>query len=137
MVMIPNAPRLGDMPKSEPVPEGTYHVRCDKAEYKVAKKSGQPMASIQLTIFGPEESEACHGRKLFENLMLAGEGMFRIRQFLEACGQDEDFLLEDTEQLVDMECAVVVQIEKERTDPENPGKTFPERNKVARFLPIA
>jgi len=136
MVMIPNAPKLGDMPKGEPVPEGIYHIRCDKATYKTSKEKGLPMAEVQLTIFGPDEAEQHHGRKLFENLMLSGEGMFRTRQLLEAAGNDEDFVLEDTDQLVGIECAAVVQVEKERKDPES-GQVYSARNKVARFMPIA
>ena len=86
MVQIPNAPRMGDMPKGEPVPEAVYHIRCDKAEFKTtgagSKNPGAPMCAAQFTIFGPEEAEEFHGRKVFENLMLSGEGMFRTRQFL-------------------------------------------------------
>jgi hypothetical protein len=136
MVQIPNAPRLGDMPSGDPVPEAVYHVRCDKAEYKVAKgEKKTPMAAVQFTIFGPEEAEQYHGRKLFENLMLSGEGMFRTRQLLEAAGNDEDFVLTDTDQLVGIECQAVVQMEKERKNPET-GETYAARNRIARFQPI-
>jgi len=135
MVQIPTASRLGDMPSGSPVPEGIYHVRLDKAEYKVSKKTKIPMAEVQFTIFGPESAEEFHGRKLFENLMLDGEGRFRTRQLLEATGETEDFILEDTEQLLGRECAAVVQEEKEREDPETKQK-YPARNKIARFMPI-
>ena len=136
MVQIPNAPRLGDMPSGEPVPEAIYHVRCDKADFKVAKgEKKTPMAAVTFTIFGPEEAEEFHGRKLFENLMLAGEGMFRTRQLLEAAGNGEDFVLDDTDQLVGIECQAVVQVEKERKNPEN-GETYPARNRITRFQAI-
>jgi hypothetical protein len=132
-MQIPNAPRLGDMPKSSPVPEGVYHLRCDKAELKMSKEKKTPMAEAQLTIFGPEEAEEFHGRKVFENFMLGGEGMFRTRQFLEASGLPEDFVLDDTERLIGLESGAVVQVEPER---EADGKVYPARNRVAKFIPI-
>jgi hypothetical protein len=142
MVMIPNAPRMGDMPAGEPVPEGIYHLRLDKATFKTtgasSKHPGTPMAEVQFTIFGPEDAEEFHGRKIFENLMLAGEGMFRTRQLLEATGEDEDFILEDTDQLLQREVAAVVQVEKEKPDPRpgKQGQMVSARNRIARFQSI-
>jgi hypothetical protein len=137
MVQIPNAPRVGDMPSNTPVPEGIYHLRLDKATYKTtgtgSKTPGAPMAECQFTIFGPQEQEEFHGRKIFENLMLDGSGMFRVRQLLEATGENEDFVLEDTDQLVGREVAAAVQVEKEKVVD---GKRYDERNKVARFMTI-
>lgn len=141
MVMIPGgtSARLGDMPTNEPVPEATYHLRLDKAELKAtgagSKTPGAPMAEVQFTIFGPDEAEEFHGRKIFENLMLTGSGMFRLRQLLEASGENEDFILEDTDQLLGREVAGVVQVQKGRKDP-NTGTDYPDRNRIARFLPI-
>ena len=135
MVQIPNAPRLGDMPSSDPVPEGFYQVRCDKAELKAGKDKGTPYAAVQFTIFGPADAEAQHGRKLFENLMLAGGGMFRTQNFLTETGHDEDFVLEDTDQLLNLECGAIVVEEKERKDPET-GQTYPAKSKIARFTPL-
>jgi hypothetical protein len=136
--MIPNAARVGDLPKSEPVPEGLYHIRADKAEYKTSgpnsKKPGSPMAEVQFTIFGPEEAEEYHGRKLFENFMLAGDGAFRIRQFLEATGEDENFVLEDTDQIIGRESGAVVQVEPPRPGPD--GKQYDARNRIVKFLPL-
>jgi hypothetical protein len=139
MVQIANAERLGDMPAGDPVPEGVYHIRCEKATYKVSgpggKNPGTPMAECQFSIFGPAEAEEFHGRKIFDNLMLGGEGRFRTRQLLEASGESEDFILEDTDQLVNREIAAVVQVEKERKDLTN-GKVYPSRNRIARYTSI-
>jgi hypothetical protein len=140
MVQIPNAPRLGDMPKGDPVPEGNYHLRLDKASFKETGKNskapGTPMAECEFTIFGPAEAEEFHGRKVFENLMLSGEGLFRTRNLLEAAGLGDDFLLEDTDQLLKLEVGAVVQIEPERPDPKDPTKKYQARNKVKKFVPI-
>jgi hypothetical protein len=138
MVAIPNAPRMGDMPKGEPVPEGLYYLRCDKAEFKLSKekpggKGKEPMAEVTFTIFGPDEQEQYHGRKLFENFMLAGEGMFRTRNFIEAAGEDEEFVLEDTEWFVGQEVAAHVQIEQARVVD---GKQVDARNKVKKYQAI-
>jgi len=137
--MIPGAPKMGDMPTGSPLPEGVYHLRCDKATFKKtgpnSKVPGSPMSEVQMTVFGPEELEEFHGRKVFENFMLSGEGMFRTRQFLEAAGKDEDFVLEDTDQLLGLEVGAVVQVEPAKKGDD--GKTYPERNKVHRFLPLA
>jgi hypothetical protein len=140
MVMIPNAPRLGDMPKGEPIPDGLYHLRCDKATLKEtgasSKTPGAPMVEAQLTVFGPDDQEEYHGRKVFENFMLTGEGMFRTRQFLEAGGLPEDAVIDDTDIFIGVETAAVVQVEKERKDPKT-QQVYSARNRVARFLPIA
>ena len=136
MVMIPNAPRMGDMPKGQPIPEGTYHLRCDKAEYKISQKNRIPMAVCELTVFGPADAEEYHGRKIFENFMLSGEGMFRTRQFLEAAGEGADFILSDTDQLKGMEVAAVVQIEEGKKDPET-GVEYDPRNRVKAYKAIA
>jgi hypothetical protein len=134
--MIPNAPRLGDMPSGEPVPEAVYEIRCDKAEFKISKSDKHtPMAECMFTIFGPEEAEEFHGRKVFDNLMLAGEGAFRTRQLLTETGETDDFVLEDTDQLVGRECKGVIQIEKERKDPST-GQLYPARNKIARYMAL-
>jgi len=137
VVMIPGAPKLSDMPTNEPVPEGVYYIRCDKSSLKKtgpnSKTPGTPMAEVQFTIFGPDEAEASHGRKIFENFMLAGAGMFRVRQFLESAGKDEDYTLEDTDDLLTLECAAVVAVEPAR---EIDGKKLGARNSISRFMPI-
>lgn len=139
MVLIPNAPRLGDIPKGEPVPEGVYHLRCDKATLQIVKEgkksAGAAMANCELTIFGPQDQEQYHGRKIFENFMLAGDGMFRVRQFLEGAGKDEDFVLEDTDALISLEVGAVIGVDAERKDPTT-GQVYSARNRVKKFLPI-
>jgi hypothetical protein len=137
MVMIPDAPRLGDMPSGEPVPEGVYHIRCDKATFKTSKEKHNPMVEATFTIFGPADAEEFHGRKVFDNLMLSGEGMFRTRQLLEASGETDDFVLEDTDQLLSRECAAVVQTEKAREEVvDGVKKSYQARSKIARYSPI-
>jgi hypothetical protein len=139
MVQIPGGTRLGDMPSGEPFPEGIYQLRLDKAEYKESAERKTPMAECMLTIVGPQTQEEHHGRKVFENFMLAGEGQFKLRGFLEMTGETEDFVLEDTEQLLEREVGAIITIEKERKETRsgpNQGKLYPAKNKIARFIPF-
>jgi hypothetical protein len=133
LVQIPGGTRLGDMPSGEPFPEGAYQIRCDKAEFKESREKKTPMAECTFTVFGPASMEESHGRNIFENFMLAGEGQFKLRSFLTATGEDEDFVLEDTDQLLSREVGAIIQIEKERKDGAS-GKIYPAKNKIARFV---
>lgn len=142
MVAIPEdaQSRLGDMPSGEPVPEGVYMVRVAKSTFKRSKRTaksegGKPMLEVAFSIFGPENQEEWHGRKLFENLMLSGEGRFRTRQFLESSGQNEDFVIQDSDDVLNFEVGAFVGLEKERRDPET-REVYPARNKTTRFIPI-
>lgn len=128
MVQIPNAVPVEEMKGNEPVPEGRYNVRCEKAEYVAKGKqatSVDPYASCQFVITGPEDQEQCIGRKVFANLMLAGRGMFLTKAFLTGSGEDNSFILEDTDQLEGREAGSTVLIEKrEGYDDRNRIKTF-------------
>lgn len=143
--MIPEGgKRVGDMPEGGgTVPEGTYHIRSDKSELKKAgpnaKNPGASMAAVMFTIFGPAEQEEHHGRKLFENFILVGDGLWRARQFFEASGEGPDFVIEDTDQFLNREVEVVVGVEEARPDPSDPSgrKMFPAKNIIKKFLPIA
>ena len=136
MVQIPKPPPpVGELPKSEPVPEGTYHIRCDKAGYaegKTGKKT--PYAATQWVIFGPAEAEEFHGRKLFDNLMLDGEGMFHLQNCLTAAGFDDDFQLTDTDTLLGIELAAVVVTKAGGKGAD--GKEYGPRSEISRFMPI-
>jgi len=135
MAQIPNPSRVGDMPSGEPFPEGTYNVRLDKADFKLSKDKKIPMAECAFTVFGPASAEEFHGRKVFENLMLEGEGRFRTRQLLEETGEDDEFVLEDTDQLVGREVGAVILVEPERTDTAS-GKKYGAKNKIHRFTQL-
>jgi hypothetical protein len=128
MVAIPSPVAVDDMKGNEPVPEGRYNLRCEKAEYVAKGKqatSKDPYASCQFVITGPEDQEQYIGRKVFANLMLGGPGMFLTKGFLTGSGEDTSFLLEDTDQLVGREAGSTVLIEKrEGYDDRNRIKTF-------------
>ena len=128
MVQIPNAVPVEEMKGNEPVPEGRYNLRCEKAEYVVKGKqatSKDPYAACQFVITGPEDQESYIGRKVFANLMLAGRGMFLTKGFLTGSGEDSSFILEDTDQLEGREAGSTILIEKR--------EGYDDRNKVKSF----
>ena len=128
MVAIPSPTAISDMKGNEPVPEGRYNLRCEKADFVVKGKqatSVDPYASCQFVIMGPEDQEEYIGRKIFANLMLSGPGMFLTKAFLTGSGEETDFLLEDTDQLIGRESGALVLIEhREGYDDRNKIKTF-------------
>jgi hypothetical protein len=128
MVAIPSPVSVSDMKGNEPVPEGRYNLRCEKADFVARGKqatSKDPYASCQFVIIGPEDQEEYLGRKVFANLMLNGPGMFLTKGFLTGSGEEPDFLLEDTEQLVGRESGSTILIEKrEGYDDRNRVKSF-------------
>ena len=128
MVQIPNAVPVEEMKGNEPVPEGRYHLRCEKAEFVAKGKqatSKDPYASCQFVITGPEDQESYIGRKVFANLMLAGRGMFLTKGFLTGSGEDSSFILEDTDQLEGREAGATVLIEKR--------EGYDDRNRIKQF----
>jgi hypothetical protein len=128
------------MKSSDPIPEGTYHLRLDKATYGTtgsgSKNPGAPKVDVQWTVFGPESAEEFVGRKVFETLSLSGDGTFKVRSLLEQTGETEDFILEETDQLLTREVAAVVIVVPEMKDPTNPNKIFPAKNEIKRYLKL-
>lgn len=144
MVLIPGGgQRLGDLPEGgKPVPGGTYYLRSDKSEAKIAKaaakNAGAMMANVTFTVIGPAEQEVNVGRKLFENFILVGDGLWRARQFFEASGEGPEFRIEDTDQFLNREVAAYVDEEPERSDPDDPTgqKMFSAKNIIKKFFAI-
>lgn len=131
-MLIPNAPLVGEMKdSSSTVPEATYNLRIEKAEYVAQPKSANakgPYIKCQITITGPGEAEAVLGRKIFQNYSLTGDGSFRLRELLKVTGHEDDFQLTDDQQLVNLEFAGVVIV---KDDP-----TYGPRNEIKRHLPL-
>jgi hypothetical protein len=130
-MLIPNAPAVGEMAESLIVPEGTYNVRVQRAEYVATPKHAESKGAYIRTAFvitGPGDSPYI-GRYVFMNYSLTGDGSFRLRELLEATGHPLDFRLTDTDQLIGLECAAAIVIEK--------GKQgYPDRNVIRKHLPL-
>jgi hypothetical protein len=139
-VPIVESLRLGDMAKSEPVPEAVYRVRIGKVEEKVAEPTEKnpdpyPYAEIHFVIQEPEEYL---GRHVFDMCTYAPGKNFALRQLGEALGltEDDDMLeLIRSGQLVDQELQIAVSVEKARKDPRT-GKQYDARNRVTKRMPL-
>lgn len=92
------------------IPEGTYSVKVAEAELTESQSSGAPMLKI---VF--EVTEGKHkGSKLFENVSLQPQALFKLKSLLTALGYDipEGAFDLDTADLIDLECEVEVAHEK-------------------------
>lgn len=90
----------------ELIPEGEYLVEVDEAEVKQSS-TGKSMMQLQLTVKEPEDYE---GRKLFDNMMLEGNALWRTKRDLGALMgnvPDGQFSF-STEDLVGAQCIVYV-----------------------------
>jgi hypothetical protein len=139
-VPIVESLKLGEMAKSEPVPEAIYKARIGKVAEKVSEPSDKnpdpyPYAEIHYIIQEPEEFL---GRHVFDMCTYAPGKNFALRQLGEALGlgEDDDMLdLIRTGSLVDQELQIAVAIEKARKDPKS-GATYEARNRVMKRMPL-
>lgn len=105
----------------EPLPEGTYSVKVEKIEITTAKTSGNPMWKVTLGVM----DDAYQGRKLFTNLVIQQDCMWKLQEFLSACGYGTEALVEgDTEDFIGAECMVKVAQREYQGDIQNEIKKF-------------
>lgn len=143
--------RVGDMTKSEPLPEGVYHIRVVKAEVREPKEATNqkgeesfPYVNYDYVVCG-DSPEEFHGRHVFEIGTLKPGATFVNRQVLEAAGFDEDTTLADAlPELPDREFLVALTIDgkfdkatgkwegKKGAD----GKWYEARNKVTKRMAL-
>ena len=114
-MLIPEAPVVSDMSEGlSTVPEATYNLRVHKAEYVAVPKSKDakgPYIKAQLVITGPGDLKEV-GRFVFQNYSITGDGSFRLRELLQVTGHPADFRLTDSDQLIGLEFAGAVTIQK-------------------------
>jgi hypothetical protein len=138
---------VGDMTKSEPVPEGVYHCRVNKSEVKAPKQPTKvnqktkevetsfPYVNWDYVITGGSPEEY-HGRHFFEVGTLKPGATFVNRNVLEALGFEEDVTLRDAlPECPDRELLIAVIVEPEGLGAD--GKWYPARNKIVKRLPLA
>lgn len=105
----------------EPLPEGIYSTVVEKIEITPAKTSGNPMWKVTLKVTDEEFA----GRKLFTNLVLAENCLWKLKEFLAAIGVDADDAVDgDTEDLIGAECQVKVTQREYQGDIQNEVKKF-------------
>jgi len=95
--------------KFEPIPSGTYQLAIENVEQKKTRNNDD-MLSTQFQIINDPEFT---GRKVFENFVLNEKGLFKFKQFALSAGLEiaDEFATED---LLNVECTAVVDIEPAR-----------------------
>lgn len=70
----------------EPLPEGVYVVQVEKVE-PAKSKAGHNMVAITMNVVEPVEFM---GRKGFTNISLQPKALWKLKEFVEACGVPYD-----------------------------------------------
>lgn len=138
--------KVGDLTKSETVPEAVYHVRVVKAEIRqpsaetVAKnmregKESYPYINWDLVVTGASPEEF-HGRRLFDIGTLKPGGTFVNRQYLQAMEfADEVTIREALPNVVDRELLVAVTVQPAGKGAD--GKEYEARNRITKRMPLS
>ena len=105
----------------EAVPAGSYHVQVTSFTEETSKTSGNPMLKLELTIQTGEFT----GQKVFTNLSLQPQALWKLKSFLDAVGMETEGAVDiDTNAVLGRELSVSVTVE------EYEGKN---NNKVDKF----
>ena len=126
---------LTTIPELEAVPEGEYLVSISKVDTAPSKRTpGNTNLNIEMTVQSEDEY---HGRKIFDTLSLSEKALWRVRDFVQACGVFPGPQGFKTEELLGAQLIVGVTIEPRMQQNQAtgqlevvPGKT---RNKVAGY----
>ncbi len=107
-----------------PVPDGNYTAQIVKIEQKEGESSGEPYLSCQWKI----SEGKLEGRKIFDNISLQPQSLWRFRTILENIGYEtEDGEMEiDPADLLEEDCGIEV------VNEEYDGK---DRPRITGFLP--
>ena len=129
-----------DQKKFEPVPAGVYTLLLDnftEGEVGQGENEGQPM--FKLTWEVQSEETDLQGRKVFDNLVIVKNSLWRLKAMLKAFGYDiddsedaEDIDFEFDELLgreLQARLSVSAQSKNKKT-----GDVYPPKNKIAKFI---
>lgn len=100
---------FSSVPSRDPLEPGWYHARISAVEEKMSS-TGKPMLMLTYEIVGTEDGEEIAGnRKIFENLVLTDNALWKVKAVFGALGIDTDEIVDmDTDELVDMELLLKV-----------------------------
>jgi hypothetical protein len=119
-----------------PIPAGKYDVQV--TDYRQgtasdkAKNPGATTISWELTVLNGEYE----GRKVWENMTLVENSLWRLKAFLEACGFDVEGEIDfDPDEVVNSELVAKVGIQRGRKDKDT-GEEYDPRNTVKGFYAI-
>lgn len=112
--------KVAELPESDVVPAGQYHVRIDEVEGPEEDKNGEEYLKLSYTIIDGEYTN----RKLFDNYVLL-QGKSKLRKILKAIEFDSETLA-DSDELIGGEMDVVVSVSKD--------DKYGEQNKVMMYI---
>ena len=126
---------LTNIPEIDAVPEAVYPVSVSKIEMKDSKRTpGNKNLEIEMTIM--DEGEY-HGRKIFDTLSLSEKALWRVRDFVQACGVFPGPAGFKTEELIGATLNVGVICEQRMQQDVATGQLKPvegkQRNKVTGY----
>ena len=112
---------LDDLPESDVIPAGQYHLRVDEVSDVQEDKNGTEYVKVTYTVTDGEHAN----RKLFEPYVPLS-GAARLRKILSAAGF-EGTKITRTDDLVGLEMAAIVKITK--------SDDYGEQNRIVTYLP--
>ncbi len=121
---------FSDVQDFEPLAAGRYTLRVTSVEVTQSaggKAPGTPMLKMQYTVVGGDHD----GRRIFDNLMLKGDALWRTKLCFKALLSDSEGGNIDTEDLMEQECDVFL---KQDVWKEEAGGDGSVRNRIGRFI---
>jgi hypothetical protein len=120
----------------EPLPAGKYVVEVtdfkEGTASENAKNAGAATISWELSVVDHDEYE---GRKVWENMTIVDNSLWRLKAFLEAAGFEADDEVEfDPEDILGATLEVRLGVQKGRKNPKT-GEEYDPRNVVKQFFP--
>lgn len=112
----------------QPLDPGKYQLRISECA-EATSSTGNPMLKLTYDVIADNEGESVPGnRKLWDNMSLQANALFRLKDLLDACGYDTSGGLEfETADLIGQE--IMAQVTQE----EYNGNT---QNRVKRIIKI-
>jgi hypothetical protein len=115
----------------EPLPPATYTLEVDNIDVKTSKASNQPYMSMTYKVVDDDEFA---GRKIFDNLSLSENALWKFKDFSLAVGVDvgKEF---DTEEFLGLDFQAVVDLKKGDQIPNtDPPEFYPDKNEVKSYV---
>jgi Protein of unknown function (DUF669) len=129
-----------DQTKFEPVPAGIYTLLLDNvvdSEVSQGDNAGEPMFKLTWEI--QSEDEDLQGKKVFDNLVLVQNSLWRLKAMMKAFGfeiddsEGADDIEFEFEELLGKELQARLSVSAKQKDRKT-GNEYPAKNKIAKFI---
>ena len=129
---------LSNVPELDALPEGEYLVQVAKVDVTDSKRTpGNKNLALEFVVQDGEH----HGKKVFDVLSLSDKALWRVRDFVNACGLYPGPAGFKTEELLGQKLIVGLATEQRMQQDPNSGQLVPVpgkmRNKVAGYKAAA